>query len=249
MEDGDSLDEETEAAWRWLFETEPMLIRAAREQFIKQFFERVIPNPKGKECASAGRVAMMIEPSAEAREQAERIFSQMEQVGLLYVTGGVARDTHVRIIAGALAEKDAALAGAQRVCTLQRAALSIWTTAHPHESNPTVCHLSRLDRQSPAVRVLRLLGDGEISVGKACEALNEIGLGLNPILPPSDDDARDWDDATSFREKLVALQADLAAMRELLEEQRDLWGFVLPDLDDLDNRMMRVRFPSLWAWR
>ena len=47
-------------------------------------------------------------------------------------------------------------------------------------------YLYKTDRLDPRVNVLRLLADGRISVGKACEALNEIMDGKTPLLPTDD---------------------------------------------------------------
>lgn len=70
--------------------------------------------------------------------------------------------------------------------------------------------LSRLDRRDPRVNVLRLLEVGDISLAKACEALNEIAAGESPILPqPIDPDATD--DSVSWRDQAERLAARLRA--------------------------------------
>lgn len=78
--------------------------------------------------------------------------------------------------------------------------------------------LSRLDRCDPRVNVLRLLADGEISVGKACEALTEIAEGGAPILPQPIDPDRYDDGLTRAEQVAKAVRAEREACAKLVED-------------------------------
>ena len=67
------------------------------------------------------------------------------------------------------------------------ARLAIIAAVYQPETEQGVGLWSRLNREDPRIRVLRLLEADRISVGKACEAMNDLAAGRVPLLP--DDDA------------------------------------------------------------
>ena len=172
------------------------------------------------------------EPSAEAREQAERIVSQMEKANLPYGPC-VPRDRHVLIIARALAEKDAAL-------------------AHEHQDALAwAAKCGEADGEVTALRVELAEARRERDEARGYEAQKEAWdvRGFVDALKGSGLDAITHEDGWALttptvldgmKAQIAALQADLVVMRRtlvrLLGELSCCYACDGPDRDDEELR-------------